>query len=88
VTVCAGPGCKIVIEDPRWNQRYHDAACRLAAWQERHPRTYSAGNCPHCGGPLRLAIEARPASRVGRVAVINGKSNGKRALVAGTSERA
>lgn len=83
--ICAGPGCNVVMEDPRWNQRYHDAACRLAAWQERHPRTYSAGNCPHCGGALRLAIEARPAPRVGRTAVTNGKSNGKPAVATGRS---
>lgn len=80
--VCAGPWCDVVIERPRWNQRFHEAACRLAAWQEIHPRTYSAGNCPNCDAPLRLAIEARPMPEAIPTAVTNGK-NGARGRSAG-----
>ena len=85
---CEGPDCGVVIEEPRWNQRFHDMACRIAAWQERHPRTYSAGDCPHCGGSIRLAIEAWPATETATRAVINGNSQGERASATGTSERA
>ncbi len=86
--VCAGPGCEVVIEQPRWNQRFHEAACRLAAWHELHPRTFSVGGCPNCGAPLRLTVEARPALEATRTAVINGKSEAEGRLLGGTPAQA
>jgi len=77
--VCAGPGCEVVIERPRWNQRFHEAPCRVAAWLELHPRTYSVGGCPNCGAPLRLMVEARPAPGAIPVGVRNGRNSTERA---------
>ena len=68
--ICAGPGCEVVIERPRWNQRFHDPSCRLTAWLADHPKTYLIGQCPRCGGALRLRLEDWTAAQVWRAAVL------------------
>ena len=78
--VCAGPGCEVVIPGPRWNQRFHDPSCRLAAWLDIHPRTYSVGGCPNCGAPLRLMLEARLTPGAIPLGVITTKNDRERGI--------